>query len=360
MNFKISLLSVGLLVMSVYAEAQTARNPLNREPASIAFQNSISSWKLSDEIFFHADGTQFDKRSLVYDENGRKISDITQRWNDDDRSWQNASKSESVYGENREVAISSVRNATGWQNTSKVENIYGSEGRLGYSYSYSWNNDADDWSVDPSMRCEWLYDEGDRVTEYLKQYMNEATGEWSGYARILYSYDEEGILKEELYQSRNSESGSWTNGGKYVYSKDSEKQKTAMSYICVSDKWMFDGKTIYSNDEEGKLARCEYYGNDTDESLSAYCIYTYSESVGTPAVSEVKDINVYPNPVVSSFELTVPDVFVGKVANLFDVSGKQVKSVLIGDEKTQFDVAGLSSGIYILKVGDQTKKLVIK
>ncbi|MDR2915272.1 MAG: T9SS type A sorting domain-containing protein [Tannerella sp.] len=361
MNLKISLLSVGLLTMSVCADAQTARNPLNREPASIALQKGISSWKLANEIFYHADGTQFDKRSLMYDENGQKTSDITQRWNEDDKSWQNASKSETIYGENKEVVISSVQNMTGWQKTSKVENVYGPEGRLAYSYSYSWNNNADDWFVDPSMRCEWIYDESGRVTEYLKQHMNKATGEWNDYdTRILYSYDGEGNLKEEIYQSWNSESESWTSGGKYTYSKDSERKKVAMSYICVSDKWVFDGKTIYSYDEEGKLARCEYYGNNTDESLNAYCIYTYSESVGTPVVLETKDINVYPNPVVLSFELTVPDVFVGKIANLFDVSGKLVKSMLISDEKTQVDVAGLSSGIYILKVSDKTKKLVIK
>lgn len=361
MRLKFSLLYVALLAMSVHSGAQTARNPLNHEPARVKFQRSISSERLSEEVFYHADGSQFDKSSFVYDEDGRKKTEIFQRWNDDERTWQNVSQCNSVYEGNKEIAISSDWDMTTWKNASKVESVYDLKGNILYTLSYSWNDRADDWNTEPSMKNEWVYDENGRVTEYLKQSMNRETAVWNDYhARILYTYDGDGELSEEVYMSWNPENKSWTDRGKYSYSKEDQIHRVATSYIYASGKWVYDGKIIHIYDQEEKVIRSEYYGNILDNSLKAYCIYTYSDKLDSPEVIVTGNISVYPNPVVSSFELTVPEMFVGKTADIFDIYGRPVKTILVNNEKMQIDATGLSSGIYILKVGDKNAKFVIR
>ena len=361
MNVKISLLSVVMLTMSVYAAAQTARNPLNHEPARVMLKKNPSSWKLTNETFYRADGAQFDKRSLSYGSNGQLTGEITVSQSKIDESMQNATKCDYFYKDNKKVAISAEKNMTGWQNLSKVETIINHEGKSAYSLNYSWNRDNEDWNVDPSLKCTWVYDENGCIAEYTKQPWDKEKNDWNEpNVRILYSYDVDGEVNEELYQSWNAGSDSWINGGKYTYAKDGKNQKVALSYFFASGKWIADGKTVYSYDEDGKIARSDFYGNNADAVLNAYCIYSYSENSSCEVITEAEDINIYPNPAVTTFELAVPSSLVGKVAYILDVWGKQVKSVIVSNEKTQVDISGLPGGVYVLYVGEKTKKLVIK
>ena len=361
MNIKVGFLSVVMLAMPVFIGAQTARNPLNHEPARLTLQKGISSWKLSDETFYRADGTPFDKRCFEYDNNGQRMSDVTQSWSKGDEAWLKNTKYDYTYGENKMIKVSSVKNATGWQNASKVEVMNDSRGRQNYSMSYSWDSSTDDWSIAPSLKCEWVYDENGRITEYLKRYMNKETKEFNDFdARILYSYDEEGGVNEELYQAWNQESKSWTNVGRYTYSKESDSKKVAMSYFFAAGKWQLDGKTIYLYDKDGKLARSEFYGSSADAPLTAYSLFAYSEDVICQKITYMEDISVYPNPVVSSFELTVPESLVGKTASIFDIYGIFVKSAVVNNKKIQVDVSEIHAGIYVLQIGDKTKKIIIK
>ena len=360
MNIKISLLSVVMLTMSVYAAAQTARNPLNHEPARVTLKKNPSSWKLTDETFYRADGTQFDKRTLVYDANGRLSGEITVSQSKSDESIQNTSKCDYFYNDNKSIAITAEKNMTGWQNISKVETI-SNDGKSAYSLSYSWDNTNEDWKVDPSLKCTWIYDGNGRVSEYTKQPWNKEKNDWNEpYARVLYSYDGDGDVSEEVYQQWNAGSSSWTNRGKYSYEKGDKNQKVAMSYFYASEKWTTDGKAIYSYDEDGKVARGDFYGDSNDAAQNAFCIYSYTEKSTCEVITEAEDINIYPNPAVTTFELTVPSTLIGKTANIFDVWGKQVKSVIVSNEKMQVDVSGLTEGVYVLHVGEKTKKLIVK
>ena len=358
MNIKISLLSVAFLAMSVYAGAQSARNPLNQEPMRISIKKNPSSWKLTDEIFYSTDGIPFDKRIVNYDVNGQKISETNQRWSVKNKSWQNTTKCDFINDDNKYIEISSDANMSGWQSKTKTETVYNPDGKPDYSLSYSWNKEIDDWSVTPSLKCEWVYDNNGRAVEYTKQRWNKEVYEWNApHARITYLYDPAGEVSEELYSSWSAKNNSWIDEGKYIYSAGDKNQKNAKSYIYVSGKWTPDGEVIYTYDEDGKVSRGDYFGR---ESLSAYSLYTYSENAKCEVIPETKVINIYPNPVVSSFELTVPESFAGKSASIFDAWGKQVRSVIINNEKMQVNVTGLTGGIYVLRIDEYAEKLVIK
>jgi hypothetical protein len=356
MNLKISLLSVVIMTLPVCLQAQTARNPLNFEPAQVTLQQRLSSWKLSEENFYCADGTAFDKRTYLYDENGRKTADVTLRRDESDGGWRNTMLCEYRYdGEKEVVTVKADR-----QSASKTEITSDAEGKPVSSLTYQWNDLAEDWAATPTLRCEWAYKNG-LATACLKQHKNRETGDWNtSDARILYFYGETGALTEELYQSWNPEANQWTDCGKYTYINMGERQKTAASYINASGNWVSDGKTVYLYDEEGKIIRCDYYKKDTDEAYNAYSINTYSELAGIPKTIEANEVSVYPNPAVSSFELTVSSELTGNTAYLFDLSGEQVKSVPVSNLQTQIIVNGLPSGVYMLKIADISKRVIIK
>jgi len=356
MNLKISLLSILLMALPFSSEAQTARNPLNLEPAQVTLKKQISSWILTGETFYLADGTLLDKRSYTFDDNGRRIADVTLRWNKADNSWRNVMQSEYLYEKGKEIVIDKS-DRPAW---SKTEIFSGMDGKPIYSLTSLWNKNADDWSANPYQRCEWEYDSNGLVKACFKQFNNRASNEWDDVSiRILYLYDEADVLNEELFQTWNAELKQWSNKGKYIYSTDNEHQKVAESFFYASGEWISDGKTVYFYDVDGKITRCEYF-NTTNKSLAAYSLFTYSEGLEPQNAAESYEINIYPNPAFSSFELSVPDIFIGKTMLLFNVSGNQIKSIPVQNQITQVDVSGLSSGVYLLKIEDITKRVIIK
>ena len=358
MNLKISLLSVILIALPVCSQAQTARNPLNHEPAQVILQKGISSWKLSEEIFYHADEMPFEKRCFLYDENGRKTAELKFDWHKADRTWNNTAKSEYQLEKGKEIVINWERD----KYTTKTETFPGTDGKPQYAITRSWNNATDDWSILPSMLCEWQYDANGRLTACLKKMMNPTTSEWNDYhVRIVYTYDATGVLLEETYQSWNTSLAQWTARGRYSYTDGNNMQKVATSYFYAANDWVFDGKTVYNYDNEGKIVRSEYYRNSTDKTPDAFSVFTYSETATLlPEMIEPIDIQVFPNPAVSFVELTVPKEYFGKTMQLFDVFGKLAMTQLVTNPTTRIDVTRLTSGVYLLKIGESAKKIVVQ
>lgn len=359
MNLKISLLLTVALACPLCSVAQSARNPLNHEPARVSLQKGMTSWKLTEEVFYHADGQPFNKRNYQYDANGQKTTESSSRLNEDDRTWREILKSEYRYTDDKEVII----NMSGAHFTSITEVVNDTEGKPLYALTYAWNSDADDWSVNPSMRSEWKYNDDGHMAACLKQQINRTTNEWNDFdIRISSIYNETGELTEETFQVWNPEQGQWTNKGRYTYSNIDDFQKAATSYIYAPsfNDWVFDGKTVYIYDEDGKIIRCDYYQNNTDKAPDAYSINTYSESAGFAKAPELNEINVFPNPAMLTFELTVPTEYIGKTMYLFDAWGKQEKAVKVPDLTTQVDISGLPCGVYLLKIGDLSKKIIIQ
>jgi hypothetical protein len=363
MKFKISFLFVAMMMTMVCTYAQSRRNPLNMEPANIRLNKGVSPKKLSGMTFYRPDGTQFDRTTIIYGENGRKISELNQRWDIQNDAWTDVSKSDFMYKANSLLTLSSVFAGNSWKGLSKTEIHYNGVGKTDSSFNYNWNRKAGGWSEKPAVKGVWIYNnENGRATESVKWSLNKNTGEWDIPAtRVLYSYDGQGNLHGEVMQSWNYNSEMWKDAGRYIYSYNERQDEViCTSYTASGDDWVYDGKIICSYDEDGDMVRCEYYDNNTDGSMNAYCVYVYVDTDKAKSSIKDEDINVYPNPVVSYFDLVVPEGLVGKTAFFFDVSGKQQKSVLISGTSVKVDVSGLSTGVYFMKVDSYTKKIFIK
>lgn len=361
MKRKIGFLSVVIMMVAICAQAQSRRNPLNMEPASIRLSKGVSPKKLSDMTFYRPDGVQLDRTHFVYGENGRKISEQNQRWNVKDGVWTDISEYDYSYGENVMIVVSGAIASNSRENLSKTETYYDSKGQKSYLLGYQWNKNTEDRVEKPAVKGIWSYDERSRMTEYAKMYRNKDTELWNvPVTRILYLYNGKGELSEEIMQAWNN-GESWKNVGKYVYScNESASEVVCASYVASGDDWAYDGKIVCIYDEDGDMVRCEYHDERAGGSMSAYCVYTYLDTKKAESAVMEDDIKVYPNPAVSYFNLTVPEEFVGRTAFIFDASGNRRKSVVINNARMKIDVSDLSTGVYFMKVDSYSKKIFIK
>jgi len=84
--------------------------------------------------------------------------------------------------------------------------------------------------------------------------------------------------------------------------------------------------------------------------------FLLSDGSGIEKPQLFSSVFVFPNPVKTN--LTVSGADKGIKINLFDLNGKLLQSVIAKDNSTEVNVLSLPSGIYLLRVGEQTVKFI--
>lgn len=69
---------------------------------------------------------------------------------------------------------------------------------------------------------------------------------------------------------------------------------------------------------------------------------------------------VYPNPASALVTVSVDNTLLKSTANLYDVTGRLLKNVVITTNQQQINVTSLASGVYILKFADGTTEQFVK
>jgi len=75
------------------------------------------------------------------------------------------------------------------------------------------------------------------------------------------------------------------------------------------------------------------------------------------------NISIQPNPATQYFEILLSPSYVtsnGITAQIYDVQGLLLKTEQLYDEKTRIDISNFVKGFYIVKIGKEAKKLIIK
>ena len=92
---------------------------------------------------------------------------------------------------------------------------------------------------------------------------------------------------------------------------------------------------------------------------------TFMDTVTVGAFTGIRDIDknanikVYPNPAVN--ELNIVTTFNGKaVFDIFDIVGRQIKSVAIRGDNTRVDIAELPEGMYLYQILDDNGAILSK
>jgi hypothetical protein len=90
-------------------------------------------------------------------------------------------------------------------------------------------------------------------------------------------------------------------------------------------------------------------------------IYQNSAILSTPLTNENKDFSVFPNPFHNNIQVKADTKYIGSSYQIIDITGKVVTSGKIYYDNTIIESSNLSSGLYLLKVGEtinQTFKLI--
>ncbi len=72
---------------------------------------------------------------------------------------------------------------------------------------------------------------------------------------------------------------------------------------------------------------------------------------------DTTDISIFPNP--ANKELTIKGKTIIESITIYDINGRQLKTVIFTSEKGNLDISNLSQGMYFLKIksGNNTESI---
>lgn len=92
---------------------------------------------------------------------------------------------------------------------------------------------------------------------------------------------------------------------------------------------------------------------------SIVCLYL-TQTVGIGEVTNTRMFSIYPNPANSTIHLSVPEGSGCGLINIVDNTGKIVITQTISEGENILDVSALPVGIYYVRIGEMTSKLIIR
>ena len=172
--------------------------------------------------------------------------------------------------------------------------------------------------------------------------------------------------KEKLYLTSNAASAFWNGRGAVVYQWESghlsdsgEKIQLVNKYGKVIDQVIYDIKApwpVPQNSQEGiTLSRF-----DVDNHFGEYWkILPIGEMVNVTAISNNKSITVYPNPANNRLKISAVGDSNSSV-DMYSSLGQLVKQIKLDfNGEATIDVSNLNKGIYMIKIGKYTSKVMV-
>lgn len=108
-----------------------------------------------------------------------------------------------------------------------------------------------------------------------------------------------------------------------------------------------------------KLEMSDYSGairiqNDTIEKGAL----EYRKEITAIDKGLVSTIKIFPNPSKGFFQIEVPSNFIGQTLSIFDMQAKKILETAIQFDKFILQIDAIDAGIYFLKIGTETRKIV--
>lgn len=306
-----------------------------------------------------------------------------------------------------------------WLHASYLVYTYDEKGNLATRINYNLDPSTREFVKSGLMTYE--YDVNNHlVTENTGIFFGEDKESATPYMRRTFTYDKNGNMRTVLYEDNENMFGGdteWIESIKGVYQYDDLGKLVADSSFTVSyetNDWVFNEKNLYVYDKNGNITLHEYYygaadgtrwsissfdeyeydpttsaaeyvypinheivwpkfdnivnkrvkeishQKDDDGIMQLYDTYIYeysptgTSSIETAQVSDSGKMLIYPNPVKESFTLKLEDKRMP--VYIYDAEGRL--KVSFSDAEGTLNVSELPTGIYFVKCGKYTTKLV--
>ena len=149
----------------------------------------------------------------------------------------------------------------------------------------------------------------------------------------------------------------------YIMIYDNETDMWEQAYLLANE---FNSPYHYT--EEYKLDLNPWVGKDIKIAFVKNGTYQMAMddirvlSSGTDNVDDVvlsSEIEIYPNP-ANDFVTIKTHNNIGDLITISDISGRMLITEEVTDDDIQINIADLTKGLYIIKVGDKSEKLIIR
>jgi hypothetical protein len=85
-------------------------------------------------------------------------------------------------------------------------------------------------------------------------------------------------------------------------------------------------------------------------------IHKMSQSTTGLNEEQLNNYRIFPNPTKDELNIQVEASVIGSTYQLTDITGRPIKTGIITDEKSRISLQGLTSGTYLLSIGDEIRK----
>ena len=250
-----------------------------------------------------------------------------------------------------------------WRDISRILKTY-SSGVLINDIYQTYNTTSLVW--DDYLKKEYVRNGLGQIIKTISYNAPPLTSTWDTIARNLYTYS--GFnLTFETEERKFTSAGSW-----YFFSKAFQNinflssniiERNYLEFDQVSGAWDSVQRNTFEYNSSGDvIAQDEFYSfNNTS---FRYTNRNRSENscrvlnVGIGEVSSNITFSIYPNPVSSGIvHLTTVEE---SDYTFSDLTGKQLQSGSLTGGENQIQLPSIAAGVYIMKVGHQTQKLIVQ
>ena len=206
------------------------------------------------------------------------------------------------------------------------------------------------------------YNENNLLTEVLRQNFILLTDSTVNDTLFTYSYDKNGYIKEMEYKFWDKTDEKWMNYKKYIYEYyDDYQEKNQTFLIWYPFEEIFKCQQIVESkyDIDGNELRRFYTRCNGEEFLSYVFYYSDFVDIADNNTSTINSIRVYPNPSDHLLKIETGDEIIIEI-NIYDLSGKYIKSLSINEINTSTDISDLHNGMYFIQIKTEKSEVKMK
>ncbi len=293
--------------------------------------------------------------TITYNGNNEPLENINELWNVESNSWENELRTTYIYNSEN---LTTTQNYE-WQNEAwvLVEVIIEEYDTQAMTYEVIYQDyvSATDTYVNTGRNV-IQYNNFERIDNILYYDWDIVEDDWVHRSRQTYVYDTNQLATQSILEDWEGEQ--WVNDVLEVFTYDANHfliETLKSDWNIASTSYETNSRELITNDEEGNpiemITQSYLFGswvNSTrDRRTYPDCLTLSDEEVA------FEEINIYPIPATD--ELTIENTTQQDFAlQLFDINGKLIKAEQLLNYRNNLDVSSLNSGVYILKLSNQS------